>query len=218
MIIAHHCQRLAPLLGHIIVSHTSSDFVVHDHLRSTFTFPCERRLERRSISEQAGGEGLWVPATSRLGLLTRLPDFSLVFLAELDLQRTDVLLNPSDRSSARDGEEVVSLGQDPGQGELTGGAVLRLCDLGDAVDELEVLGEVLGRETRCELSEVAFLEVVWAADLACTTYIRCVLSSNLLVFAYLPACHDRSASKPRWRRPTRAQSLGAQSAQTRCRD
>jgi hypothetical protein len=104
--------------------------------------------------------------TRRLCLLTRLADLRLLLLAQLDLQRSNILLDPRNRSRARDGEEVVSLSQNPRQSQLTGGAVLLLRNLGEAVHKLEVLGEVLGREARCECAEVALFEVVGAADLA----------------------------------------------------
>jgi hypothetical protein len=121
--------------------------------------------ERRGVGVQAGRKCFGVSAASRLRLLTRLPDLRLVFLAQLDLQGANILLNPGKRSGTRDGEEVVTLGQDPGQGQLTSSGVLLLRELSDAVDELEVLGEVLGGEAWCELAEVTLLEVVGAADL-----------------------------------------------------
>jgi hypothetical protein len=115
--------------------------------------------------------------------MASLSDLRLIFLVQLDLQGADILLNTSEGSRARDGEEVISLRQNPGQSQLTGGAVLRLRNFGDAVNELEILGEVLRREAWCELAEVALFEVVWAADLACENWsemLHCQLISLVL--------------------------------------
>jgi hypothetical protein len=101
-----------------------------------------------------------------LSLLTRLANLRLLLLAQLDLQRSHVLFDSRERSRARDGEEIVSLRQNPRQRQLAGRAVLLLRDLGQAVHELKVLREVLGREARCKGAKVALFEVVWAADLA----------------------------------------------------
>lgn len=45
--------------------------------------------------------------------------------------------------SPGDGEDVISLSQEPSEGKLTGSDVLLLGELFDLVDNLQVLGEVL---------------------------------------------------------------------------
>lgn len=45
--------------------------------------------------------------------------------------------------SPGNGEDVISLSQEPSEGKLTGSNVLLLGELFDLVDDLEVLGEVL---------------------------------------------------------------------------
>jgi len=156
--------------SHSLMPQTSGIIVDHRCLCSQLTqlqsgLLQEPPLERRGVGEKAGRKRLRVSAASLLRLLARLPDLRLFFLAQLDLQGANILLNPGNGSGTRDGEEVVSLGQDPSQSQLTGSAVLLLRNLGDAIDELEVLGEVLGGEARRELAEIALLEVVGAADL-----------------------------------------------------
>lgn len=80
------------------------------------------------------------------------------------MKRTNVLLETVDLRGARNGENIVSLSEKPGKGELTRSDALLLRKFANLVDELEVLGEVLLREARRHLAEVALLEVVGAAN------------------------------------------------------
>ena len=125
--------------------------------------------QRRSVREVVLGERLGVSSTSRHSSLARLANLRLLFRRQLDLQRAEVLLEASNVGGTRDlkgrrqsatnsmlmigregtyREDVIALGEQPRQGQLTGGGVLLASDFGDAVDELQVLWEVLLRESR----------------------------------------------------------------------
>jgi hypothetical protein len=155
-VIDSHYLCMAKLAIGIVIA---LSLVVLQHIK-------ELPLKRRGVSVQARRKRLRVPVTRRLSLLTRLANLRLLLLAQLDLQRSHILLDSRNRGRARDGEEVVSLGQNPRQSQLAGSAVLLLGDLSDAVHEFEVFGEVLGREAWCEGTEVALFEVIRAANLA----------------------------------------------------
>ena len=99
------------------------------------------------------------------GILTRLPDLLLLFLREFHLTRIQILLETLRIRGSWNREEVITLCQNPRERQLAWCYVLLLRNLGDMIDQLEILGEVLAAETRCPFPEVAFFEVVWASDL-----------------------------------------------------
>lgn len=86
--------------------------------------------------------------SSNLSSLTGFADFVLLLLGQLDLERINILLEPTQVGGARNWNDVVSLSHQPCEGQLRRRGILLLGDRGDLIDECEVLGEVL----RCTVS------------------------------------------------------------------
>src|SRR5688572_18096431 len=69
-------------------------------------------------------------------------------------------------SRSRDRHDVVTLREDPGQRELSGGAVMLLRDLLHLRDELEILLEILSLKARVLSPEIILGQIFDALDLA----------------------------------------------------
>jgi hypothetical protein len=72
-----------------------------------------------------------------------LPYLGLLFLAQLELKSTQVLLQVGGLGGTRDRDEVRSLGQDPGKGELSNSASLNGSELLNLINQSQRLVEVL---------------------------------------------------------------------------
>jgi len=85
---------------------------------------------------------------------------------ELDAVRGSILLDPRDSLGAGDRHDVVSLGQQPCQGNLCGRGANFVGDGLDLVGKAQIPLEVLAHEARVRSAPVALLEVIDGADLA----------------------------------------------------
>jgi hypothetical protein len=84
---------------------------------------------------------------------------------ELNVRGGGVLLNPCDAAGARDGSDVVTTAEEPGQRSLGGSRADLGSDRGDLVDEGEVALEVVAGEAGVRLAPVVVAEIVDGADL-----------------------------------------------------
>merc|ERR1711939_548697 len=114
-------------------------------------------VQRWRVSKASGGEGFRVSATVNLGGLG-LANLLFLVLAQLEVESAQVLFKSLQVGCAWDREEVFALSKNPGKRELAGRAAFALGNLADAVDKLQVLGEVLLGEARCEFAEVAWVD------------------------------------------------------------
>src|SRR5438445_1738541 len=89
-----------------------------------------------------------------------------VFRAEAELESGGVFLQVVAALGARDGDDVGTPGEEPGQGQLAGCGVLLTGDLLDAVDEPEVLLEVLALEAGRVAAVIVGGQVLEAAEAA----------------------------------------------------
>src|SRR5207253_1215033 len=101
---------------------------------------------------------LGVPGTDDGDVGGELLDSLQVLGCELDGRATDVLLEPGDLGGAGDGHDRRSLGQEPGERDLTRGRALVGGDLAYEVDHRHVRGARLGLETRDRSAYVACRE------------------------------------------------------------
>jgi len=84
----------------------------------------------------------------------------------VDVESTDIFFEIFAALGAGDGDDGVSLSEDPGEGELGGGAVFFFGDLFDAMHEVEILLEIFSLKTRSVAAVVVSGEIVEAAELA----------------------------------------------------
>lgn len=80
---------------------------------------------------------------SDLSSLTCFANLMFFLLAQLDLERIDVLLESAEVGGAWDWDDIITLRHQPCEGQLRRRGILLLGDRSDLVNELEVLGEVL---------------------------------------------------------------------------
>src|SRR5918992_376234 len=92
------------------------------------------------------GRHVRVPVARRGPPGERRLDAGQVVLGQLDGEGAGVLQQVPDPLGARDGHDVVPPGEDPGQGELGGGDLLRLGDGLHPLHQVEVPAEVLALE------------------------------------------------------------------------
>jgi hypothetical protein len=85
---------------------------------------------------------LRIPIAHDLGIFDCFAHLSNLVLGEPHIYGLYVLLEVLDLLGPRNRDEVVALGENPCQGQLTGSDALFGGDLGNQVDELEVLVEV----------------------------------------------------------------------------
>jgi len=90
-----------------------------------------------------------------LGGLAGLANLLFLVLAQLEVESAQVLIESLQIGRTWDREEVFALSKNPGKRKLTRCAAFALGNLTDAVDKLQVLGEVLLGKARCEFAEVA---------------------------------------------------------------
>src|SRR6185437_7074180 len=81
-------------------------------------------------------------------------------------ERRGVVLEVAAPLRARDGDDVLPLSVHPCERDLRGRRPVRLGDGADALDDREVLVEVLALEARLAVAEVARVEVVEAGERA----------------------------------------------------
>jgi hypothetical protein len=123
-------------------------------------------LHRRRVGEATARKRLRIPPTSRLRFLARLPNLCLVLFTKHNTQRASILRHAIGRSRARNGEEVVPLRKNPREGQLARSAIAPLCNLRYAVDEFQVLWEILSREPGRVATRIRRIKVIGTADLA----------------------------------------------------
>jgi len=98
-----------------------------------------------------------------LRFFARLANLLFLVLCQRDFCSAKVLIQTLRVGSTGDGEEIITLGHDPGQRELRRRTTLPLCNLGNGIHELQVLWEVLLAESRRHASKVTLFEIVRAA-------------------------------------------------------
>ena len=86
--------------------------------------------------------------------------------AQLDAICTGVLLDSWHALRSRDGDDVISLGEQPGQRDLGRGAPHLVGDGLDFVGTAQIVREVLSTETRVRPAEVGLVQVVDRSHLA----------------------------------------------------
>lgn len=99
-------------------------------------------------------------------ILTSMSDLLLLLTRDMNLQRSQVLLQPVNPRCARNRDKLRSLRQDPRKRKLASSDALLLRERADFVHQLQVLGEVLLAESGRKLAKVALLKVAGAANLA----------------------------------------------------
>lgn len=82
------------------------------------------------------------------------------------LQGTNIFLEILDLRRAGNGEDIITLSQQPCQRQLARRDALLLSNFAEGIDDLEVEREVLLAEAWCPSAEVILGEVVWRLDTA----------------------------------------------------
>lgn len=85
-----------------------------------------------------------------------VPNMLVVFGGDLDANSAQVLLQVLGCLRARVGEEIRSLGHDPSEDDLGRGGAFLGCQLLEDLDQVQILREVLGTESR-QVSTTVFL-------------------------------------------------------------
>lgn len=98
-----------------------------------------------------------------LSFLNQVSNFQLLLLTKLHFQRAKVLLKVLDLFRSWDRDNVLSLSQQPSESQLSGGTSLLLSNGDESIYKLEILGKILGCESRHAPSEVAFFKIIRGA-------------------------------------------------------
>src|SRR6185369_16269742 len=88
-----------------------------------------------------------------------------VRIAEVHVERADIVVEIPDVLGAGDWDNFVTLSKHPRQGQLSRSATLLRRHLSDLSDELDVLLEILTLKARVVLAEITLLKVVRRFDL-----------------------------------------------------
>lgn len=117
-------------------------------------------LEWRRLGMQLLLEPRWVPITLAvlLALIYQRPDLLQIRLGQLQLPRTQVLLDVLDLLGARNRDHA--LRDEPGDGDLSGRGSVCGADFLETVHEAQYVWEVLLAEFGNAFAEVAFFEVI----------------------------------------------------------
>src|SRR5215468_1315902 len=75
-------------------------------------------------------------------------DLAQITIGQADVQGPEILLQIFSAFSSENGDDVLSLGQDPSQSQLRRGATFRRCERTSPLDQIEVALEILALETR----------------------------------------------------------------------
>ena len=95
-----------------------------------------------------------------LRALDRIPNLAHLLPRQPNLNSTQILLEILNLLRTRDGNDILALRHQPSEGQLARGTALLPGERLDLLDELEVLGEILGREARRHAAEIALFEIV----------------------------------------------------------
>lgn len=107
-----------------------------------------------------------VPHTRLLRFIHQLSNLLQILFRELinKPRRREVLVDVLDLLRPRDGNRALS--NEPGDGDLRGGSLVRGADLLEALHEAQDGGEVLRAELGDAFAEVCLVEIVWGGLIA----------------------------------------------------
>lgn len=124
---------------------------------SLFTTLQKKKVKRKNSRGR-------VPVPRQLRLLSIPPQLGNLVPAQLDLERTRIVLEVFERRRARDGNDVVALGGHPREAHLGRGSPMAARDLADAVDEGHDAREVVAAELGHAAAPVVGRQVVERLD------------------------------------------------------
>lgn len=107
-----------------------------------------------------------ISSPMHLNRTNHFPDLHHLLLRERHVRSADILFEILDALGSWNDYKVVALSEDPGEDELRGCDTFLSGELLESVDELEILGEVLGVEARVVAAEVIRLKVLRGLVLA----------------------------------------------------
>lgn len=133
-------------------------------MRPSFALP--HPSQRNRVGKQCAGKRLRIAGTMHFCGIDELAHLLVVLRGELDVQGGHVLIKVLDSGRAGDGDDIITLAHQKCQAKLARRAAFVFGQRLDALDQLQILGEVLLAVPRSEAAEIAFLEIGAALDAA----------------------------------------------------